>query len=143
MSSSEEKIDLSNGLESVNISSTTSDTSDGKKELSNDNSDQNIRVFTRIRPLSTKEKNEESKDSIKACEGSKSITIENNRNFEFDGVLGPNSTQKEVYDKTAGKLIHNIFKGWLQVFYLCIRYKYYSVDSLTSSFTFIFALSSL
>jgi hypothetical protein len=74
---------------------------------------QSIRVVTRVRPLSTKEMNEQAKESVKAIESSKMIQVDNTREFYFDSVFGPSTTQKQVYDQTAGDMIrNNLFKGF-------------------------------
>lgn len=92
-------------------------------------SSSNVKVVARIRPLSTKEKNEHSNESIRANVHSSSIvvpdindnmSINNNnsssnctRKFEFDAVFAPNSTQEEVYQKTCGNMISkSIFRGF-------------------------------
>jgi hypothetical protein len=76
-------------------------------------STQNIRVVTRIRPLSTKEINENSKESVIALEKTKMIQVAKNKDFAFDAVFGPNTTQREVYEQTAGDMIRsNLFKGF-------------------------------
>lgn len=74
---------------------------------------QNIRVVTRIRPLSTKELNEKSKESVTAQEALKMVKVAKNKDFAFDAVFGPNTTQKHVYESTAGDMIrNNLFKGF-------------------------------
>lgn len=74
---------------------------------------QSIRVVTRVRPLSTKEINERAKESVKAIESSKMIQVDKSREFYFDSVFGPSTTQKQVYDQTAGDMIrNNLFKGF-------------------------------
>lgn len=75
--------------------------------------DQNVRVVVRLRPLSTKEKNEQSKESIKALEESCSIFVDNNRRFEYDAVFGPLCSQSQLYNGTAGDMVKtNIFRGF-------------------------------
>jgi hypothetical protein len=86
-----------------------------------------IRVVARLRPLSTKEKNEHSNESIRAHTHSSSIAVAdvnnnnnnnnngggNSRKFEFDAVFPPNSTQEQVYQKTCGDMISkSIFRGF-------------------------------
>ncbi len=74
---------------------------------------QNIRVVTRIRPLSQKELNEQSKETVIAIERSHKIQVNKNKNFTYDAVFGPKTTQKEVYELTAGDMIrNNLFKGF-------------------------------
>jgi hypothetical protein len=74
---------------------------------------QSIRVVTRVRPLSNKEINEQAKESVKAIESSKVIQVDKSRQFCFDSVFGPSTTQKQVYDQTAGDMIrNNLFKGF-------------------------------
>jgi len=72
-----------------------------------------------VRPLSAKELSEKSSESIRAHPSISTIDVDSEgiscdkRKFEFDSVFGPNSTQKEVYEKTAGDMIKNsIFKGF-------------------------------
>ncbi len=91
-----------------------------------DASSSNVRVVARLRPLSTKEKNEHSSESIRANVHSSSIAVpdindgggggsnnNNTRKFEFDAVFAPNSTQEEVYQKTCGDMISkSIFRGF-------------------------------
>eukprot|EP00957_Ditylum_brightwellii_P124412 9482225-Ditylum_brightwellii.AAC.1 len=73
--------------------------------------DQNVRVVVRIRPLSTKELNERSKEAISVDQCT--VFIGKNRNFEYDNVFTQGATQSDVYEKTAGDVIRtNIFKGF-------------------------------
>eukprot|EP00984_Skeletonema_dohrnii_P002943 scaffold1006_cov114-Skeletonema_dohrnii-CCMP3373.AAC.4 len=83
----------------------------------------NVRVVARLRPLSTKERNEHSNESIRANVHSSSIAVpdhhndtgnnNNTRKFEFDAVFPPNSSQEQVYQTTCGDMISkSIFRGF-------------------------------
>ena len=78
--------------------------------------EQNVRVVARLRPLSAKELDENSKEAIKAGGGKASagqVVVEGQRTFEYDAVFGPQTTQAQVYEKTAGDTVKkNIFRGF-------------------------------
>lgn len=87
--------------------------------------EQNVRVVARVRPLSTKELNEKSGESIvahskhgvirvaSANDGEVANHAGSDKKFEFDSVFGPSSTQEQVYNSTCGDMIHSsIFKGF-------------------------------
>eukprot|EP00578_Thalassiosira_sp_NH16_P001528 CAMPEP_0181141098 /NCGR_PEP_ID=MMETSP1071-20121207/35646_1 /TAXON_ID=35127 /ORGANISM="Thalassiosira sp., Strain NH16" /LENGTH=1449 /DNA_ID=CAMNT_0023228073 /DNA_START=59 /DNA_END=4408 /DNA_ORIENTATION=+ len=91
------------------------------------NGEQNVRVVARVRPLSTKELNEKSGESILAHPRQSNIRVvepdadamnvggggDGKRKFEFDSVFGTDSTQQEVYENTCGDMISSsIFKGF-------------------------------
>jgi len=107
---------LSDGSDSSLSTSTSLTISEQSSSQEQDESAQNIRVVARIRPLSSKEQNENSKEVVRAKEeGNKGyIAVEDHRKpFEYDAVFGPSSTQSSVYEKTAGDLIrNNLFKGF-------------------------------
>ncbi|CAB9520959.1 Kinesin-like protein [Seminavis robusta] len=92
---------------------------------------QNVRVVARVRPLSSKEVNESSKEAIGVVPsldrptsvsvnmnlGGRSNSSNSSSNspklFEYDGSFGPATTQQEVYEHTVGDMIRtNIFKGF-------------------------------
>ena len=78
---------------------------------SNDDQNQNVRVVARLRPLSKKEIGEHSAEATKAS--GRQIIVEGQRNFEYDAVFGPQTTQEEVYKATAGDTVEkNIFRGF-------------------------------
>ncbi|KAK1733323.1 kinesin family protein [Skeletonema marinoi] len=88
-----------------------------------DDAASNVRVVARLRPLSTKERNEHSTESIRANVHSSSIAVpdhhndtgnnNNTRKFEFDAVFPPNSSQEQVYQTTCGDMISkSIFRGF-------------------------------
>jgi hypothetical protein len=91
-----------------------------------DSSSSNVRVVARLRPLSTKEKNEQINNSESICANihSSSIAIldntnndhnnnNNSRQFDFDAVFEPNSSQEEVYKNSCGDMItKSIFRGY-------------------------------
>jgi len=103
-----------------------------QSSTNNNNNEQNVRVVARVRPLSNKEITEKSSESIVAHSKQSTIRVhssssssshgdftnsnDNNndkRNFEFDSVFGPNSTQEQVYEGTCGDMINSsIFKGF-------------------------------
>ena len=99
-----------------------------QSSTNNNNNEQNVRVVARVRPLSNKEITEKSSESIVAYSKQSTIRVhssshgdftnsnDNNidkRNFEFDSVFGPNSTQEQVYEGTCGDMINSsIFKGF-------------------------------
>ena len=94
--------------------STVSTYDDSNATVDTDASCQNIRVVARIRPLSTKEQRENSKQQIVISkEVENSIQVDQNRRFEFDKVFQASASQSEVYEQTAGDLIQNhLFKGF-------------------------------
>ncbi len=78
-----------------------------------ENQSQNIRVVTRIRPLSLKEQKENSRPILVTNDGDNSIQVDQNKRFVFDKVFHDAATQKEVYEQTAGDMIQNhLFKGF-------------------------------
>jgi len=83
-------------------------------ENDNDEQQQNVRVVARLRPLSAKEIDEDSKEAITTTKTqSGTITVEKSRKFEYDAVLGPDTTQSKVYELTAGDTVQkNIFRGF-------------------------------
>lgn len=73
---------------------------------------QNVRVVTRIRPLSPKEISEQSQECISSTSAVINVLNED-KHFEFDSVFGPLATQEEVYKGTAGSMIQDsIYKGF-------------------------------
>jgi hypothetical protein len=105
---------------------------------------QNIRVVARVRPLSSKEILEKSKETIVAFEASSTIAIVNDRKFEFDQVFSPLASQAQVYDKTAADLVRrHLFSGFnvtvlaCKFHYVCFTYKDMGLDTL-KQFIFIF-----
>jgi hypothetical protein len=96
--------------------------------------EQNVRVVARVRPLSTKELASErnAAESIIAIDDKSTIIIPgmaegfaataagggaggggDERKFVFDAVLGPNSTQLDVYERACGDMIStSIFRGY-------------------------------
>ena len=86
----------------------------------NNDSDQNVRVVARIRPLSAKEISENSAESIVAHPTIATVRVSASstsdaasKKFEFDSVLGPSSTQEEVYRQTCADMIpSSVFKGF-------------------------------
>lgn len=113
---------LSDSSEASNTSSLSNDSVEGENSVStssltrdtDSNVSQNIRVVTRVRPISSKEINEESKECVAVMEESKSIVVtKGNKSFEYDAVFGPKTSQQQVYEQTAGDLIrNNLFKGF-------------------------------
>lgn len=102
----------------LSVSSDTSDTSmstfdDSNATIDSQSISQNIRVVARIRPLSSKEKREHSKETLASNIVTNSIRVDQNRTFVFDKVFQSSATQGEVYEHTAGDLIQNhLFKGF-------------------------------
>jgi len=79
---------------------------------------QNIRVVARVRPLPRKElnrrrSNNNYKNSLKEDENSGTIIV-NKRKFQYDGVFGPEATQRDFYDKIdlQGMIHNNLFRGF-------------------------------
>lgn len=75
--------------------------------------------MARVRPLSNKERNEQSAECILANSAIHEILVldgqaaDGKRRFEFDSVFGPQASQEEVYAGTAGNLIRDsIYKGF-------------------------------
>lgn len=94
------------------LSAESNDESSRKSDESID-SVQNIRVVVRVRPLSSKEILERSKETIVAFEASSTIAIVNDRKFEFDHVFSPLASQAQVYEKTAADLVRkHLFHGF-------------------------------
>jgi len=80
---------------------------------------QSVKVVARVRPLSSKEQGERSKESIKAVAKSSTLIFTDSqkpemaRDFPFDAVFGPNTAQDFMYEKTVGDSIRtNIFCGY-------------------------------
>jgi hypothetical protein len=113
---------LSESSEQSNTSSLSNDSVEEEKSVStssltsdtDSNVSQNIRVVTRVRPLSTKELGEESKECVVAMEEARNIVVtKGNKTFDYDAVFGPKTSQQQVYEQTAGDLIrNNLFKGF-------------------------------
>jgi hypothetical protein len=83
------------------------------------NNEQNVRVVARVRPLSNKERNEQSAECILANSAIHEILVldgqaaDGKRRFEFDSVFAPQASQEEVYAGTAGNMIRDsIYKGF-------------------------------
>jgi len=110
------------------LSSTLSSSLSTETEIRDDDFDstQNIRVVTRVRPLSTKELTEQSKELVSALDSAKTIEVASStsKKFVFDAVFGPETTQRAVYEQTAGDMIrNNLFKGF-NVTVLACKYSF-------------------
>jgi len=116
----EKKVLFDTANEKIEESSTTTSSIPTSFSASNNaTNNQNVKVVARLRPLSTKEINERSREALIAHPKKSVLTLstESNdketRQFEYDAVFGPKTTQKQVYDSAAGDLIRtNIFKGF-------------------------------
>ncbi len=81
-----------------------------------------FKVFVRVRPMSLKEQDCKSKKCINVDCENKMIKIINlssedseeitEKSFEFDHCFGENSTQAEVYGKTAFPMIESVLNGY-------------------------------
>lgn len=111
ITSDESVADVSDSSDTSCTSISTLD--DSNVSIDSEACSQNIRVVARIRPLSTKEQKEQSKQVLIPNLSSNLIQIDQGRCFEFDRVFQASATQSEVYEQTAGDMIQNhLFKGF-------------------------------
>ena len=73
---------------------------------------ESVKVIVRIRPMSTKEKEDSRKVIVKADTARAEIRVENSANekeapkmYTFDSAYGPESTQKQIYDISASPIV--------------------------------------
>ncbi|XP_045585381.2 kinesin-like protein KIF11 [Procambarus clarkii] len=80
-------------------------------------SGQNIRVFVRVRPMNSTEKNSKS-FGIVECQNSKEVIIRERvadkfaKTFTFDRVFGPESKQVDVYKSVAKNCVEEVLSGF-------------------------------
>lgn len=88
----------------------------GVKKESNDN----VRVVVRCRPLNEKEKNMKCPMAVKCDEVRGSVTVNQSESrsgdqpkvFTFDRVFGPESKQTDVYNDTARSIVESVLEGY-------------------------------
>lgn len=86
------------------------------KKESNDN----VRVVVRCRPLNEKEKNMKCPMAVKCDEVRGSVTVNQSESrsgdqpkvFTFDRVFGPESKQTDVYNDTARSIVESVLEGY-------------------------------
>ena len=91
-----------------------------QKALASAKADECVRVVVRVRPLSSKEKQDGREASAIPDIPNGTITLANPsagpgeppRAFTFDNVYGPTSLQKDIYDQTAAPIVEDVMKGF-------------------------------
>eukprot|EP00937_MAST-01D_sp_MAST-1D-sp2_P000749 g749.t1 len=78
--------------------------------------EQTVQVFVRKRPTSKKENASAGSHDIVRCKGKK-VTVMGkgkapDKTYGFDGVLGPHSTQEDVFDCVAKPLVESTLEGY-------------------------------
>jgi len=79
-----------------------------------------VKVVVRIRPISSKEKQDGREVTVTANEGRGDIIVRNPKlddreepkTFTFDAVFGPNCTQKSVYDTCGSPVVESVLNGY-------------------------------
>ena len=69
-----------------------------------------VRVAVRVRPLSTKERNEGCGECLRV--DTHHVTLRNDKTFAFDHAFGAGVTQRSVYEQTAAPLVRKCFDGF-------------------------------
>lgn len=82
-----------------------------------DDKDCHVRVYLRTRPMSSKEKKESESEIVKAETARKEIQVVSkgkkiSKIYNFDGVFGPEQSQKDVYDEVAAPIVEEALKGY-------------------------------
>ncbi len=86
--------------------------------------DNRIKVGVRIRPLSTREIQENSPSTVVA-ENSGRLMLTNDNNgksknaYKFDWSYGPQGNQRSIYDDMCRPLVDKIFEGYNATFFAC------------------------
>lgn len=84
---------------------------------------ESVKVIVRVRPMSTKEKEDSRKEIVKADTTRAEIRVENPvsekeapKMYTFDSAYGPDSTQKQIYDISASPIVGAFvsFSFWSQ-----------------------------
>lgn len=70
-----------------------------------------VRVYCRIRPLSTKEIESGEKDEIEAIDQTRIRLKQTNGITDYDAVYGPQSTQEEIFEDTR-MLVQSVIDGY-------------------------------
>jgi hypothetical protein len=79
-----------------------------------------VRVIVRVRPLSSKEKDQGREQIVRVDKKTSSIQVRNPdadtreapRSFTFDNVYGDQSEQKTIYDETAAPIVEAAMQGY-------------------------------
>lgn len=79
-------------------------------------SQENVRVFIRIRPLTKKEVSE-GNDNVIICDHKENLIAlkkngEHTKPFKFDHIFGPPTTQLEMYKMTAFPIVEKVLEGY-------------------------------
>ena len=101
--------------------------------------DNRIKVGIRVRPLSTKEQNENSCNAVSCDDQRGRIAVgEKKTQFGFDWVHGSNAAQRAIYDKMCLPLIDKCFEGYNATFFACKQSIFFRMKSI--AFTSVFAV---
>jgi kinesin family protein 3/17 len=81
---------------------------------------ESVRVIVRVRPLSSKEKDQGREQIVNVDRKTSSIQVRNPdadsreapRSFTFDNVYGDTSEQKTIYDETAAPIVEAAMQGY-------------------------------
>ncbi|XP_075241772.1 kinesin heavy chain-like [Convolutriloba macropyga] len=73
---------------------------------------ENIKVVCRVRPLNDKEKKKGEHANVKVLNEQQVQVEGREKKYNFDAVCGPDSTQEEVYEVGAKKVVDDILKGF-------------------------------
>ena len=75
--------------------------------------DKKVNLFLRLRPLIPIESNlpEEEKSNVLNINSDNTVTIENNKSFNFDKIFNIDVPEQEIFTHSTQNLINNAFNG--------------------------------